>query len=86
MAAGCILFARPLFISLGVAKRVGVLAGLSTLGIFGMVAIYLTGATLRRELSLPGARRGCGDHGERNMSHLSGSSLFCSGLNSHISS
>jgi len=47
MAAGCILFARPLFINLGVAKGVSVLAGLSTLGIFGMVAIYLTGAKLR---------------------------------------
>ena len=40
MAAGCILFARPLFINLGIAKGVSVLAGLSTLGIFGMVAIY----------------------------------------------
>ena len=47
MAAGSILYARPLFINLGVAKGVSVLAGLSTLGIFGMVAIYLTGAKLR---------------------------------------
>jgi DHA1 family multidrug resistance protein-like MFS transporter len=47
MAAGCILFARPLSINLGVAKGVGVLAGLSTIRGFGMMAIYLTGATLR---------------------------------------
>ena len=47
MAAGSILFAHPLFVNLGIAKGVSVLAGLSTLGIFGMVAIYLTGARLR---------------------------------------
>ena len=47
LAASYVLFARPLSTNLGVAKGVGVLAGLSTLGIFGMVAIYLTGATLR---------------------------------------
>ena len=47
MAAGCVLFSRPLSINLGVAKGVGVLAGLSTLGVFGMMAIYLTGVTLR---------------------------------------
>ena len=47
MAAGSILYARPLFVNLGIGKGVSVLAGLSTLGIFGMVAIYLTGAKLR---------------------------------------
>ncbi|KAH7364825.1 major facilitator superfamily domain-containing protein [Rhexocercosporidium sp. MPI-PUGE-AT-0058] len=47
MAAGSILYARPLFVNLGVGKGISVLAGLSTLGIFGMVAIYLTGAKLR---------------------------------------
>jgi DHA1 family multidrug resistance protein-like MFS transporter len=47
MAAGSILYARPLFINLGIAKGVTVLAGLSTLGIVGMIAIYLTGAKLR---------------------------------------
>lgn len=47
MAAGSILFARPLFVNLGVAKGVSVLAGLSTLGIFGMLAIWLTAAKLR---------------------------------------
>jgi len=47
MAAGSILYARPLFVNLGIGKGVSVLAGLSTLGIFGMVAIYFTGAKLR---------------------------------------
>jgi MFS transporter, DHA1 family, multidrug resistance protein len=47
IAAGCVLFARPLFISLGVAKGVSVLAGLSTIRGFGMMAVYLTEATLR---------------------------------------
>ena len=47
MAAGSILYARPLFVNLGVAKGVTVLAGLSTLGVFGIVAIYMTGAKLR---------------------------------------
>jgi DHA1 family multidrug resistance protein-like MFS transporter len=47
MAAGSILYARPLFVNLGIGKGVSVLAGLSALGIFGMVAIYLTDAKLR---------------------------------------
>lgn len=47
MAAGSILYARPLFINLGIGNGVSVLDGLSTLGIFGMVALYLTGAKLR---------------------------------------
>jgi DHA1 family multidrug resistance protein-like MFS transporter len=47
MAAGSIVYARPLFVNLGVGKGVSVLAGLSTLGIFGTVAIYLGGKKLR---------------------------------------
>ncbi|KAL5320280.1 hypothetical protein ACEPPN_011081 [Leptodophora sp. 'Broadleaf-Isolate-01'] len=47
MAAGSILYARSLFVNLGIGRGISVLAGLSTLGIFGMVAIYLTGAKLR---------------------------------------
>jgi DHA1 family multidrug resistance protein-like MFS transporter len=47
MACGSILYARPLFLNLGVDKGITLLAGLSILGIFGMVAIYLTGAKLR---------------------------------------
>jgi DHA1 family multidrug resistance protein-like MFS transporter len=47
MAAGSIIYARPLFINEGIGKGVSVLAGLSTLGIFGMIALYLFGANLR---------------------------------------
>ncbi|KUJ07884.1 MFS general substrate transporter [Mollisia scopiformis] len=47
MAAGSTLFARPLFLNLGVGKGVSVLAGLSTLGIFGMITIFFIGAKLR---------------------------------------
>ena len=47
MAAGSILYARPLFINVGVAEGVSVLGGLSVLGIVGMIALYLIGAKLR---------------------------------------
>lgn len=47
MAAGSILYARPLFINLGIGRGVSVLAGLTTLGIFGIIVLYLTGAKLR---------------------------------------
>jgi DHA1 family multidrug resistance protein-like MFS transporter len=47
LACGSILYARPLFINVGIAEGVSVLAGLSVLGIFGMATIYLTGKKLR---------------------------------------
>lgn len=47
LACGCILFARPLFINLGVDKGVTLLASLSTLGIIGMFTLYYFGASLR---------------------------------------
>ena len=47
LACGSILFARPLFMHLGVGKGVSLLAGLSTLGVIGMFALYFTGAKLR---------------------------------------
>lgn len=47
LACGSILFARPLFLNLGVGKGVSLLAGLSTLGIVGMFTLYFTGARLR---------------------------------------
>lgn len=47
LACGSILFARPLFINLGVGRGVSLLAGLSTLGIVGMFTLYFTGARLR---------------------------------------
>ena len=42
------MFARPLFLNLGVSKGVSLLAGLSCLGIIGMFVLYFTGARLRR--------------------------------------
>jgi DHA1 family multidrug resistance protein-like MFS transporter len=50
-AAGSILYARPLFVNLGVNKGVTVLASISILGIFGMFAMYHYGARLRARSS-----------------------------------
>jgi MFS transporter, DHA1 family, multidrug resistance protein len=47
LACGSILFARPLFINLGVDKGVTLLAGLSVIGIIGMFVLYIYGAKLR---------------------------------------
>ncbi|MCJ1227704.1 hypothetical protein MMC12_004360 [Toensbergia leucococca] len=47
LACGSILFARPLFINVGIGKGVSVLAGLSCLGIIGMFVLYLQGSKLR---------------------------------------
>lgn len=47
LACGSIMFARPLFINLGVGRGVSLLAGLSTLGIIGMFTLYFIGAKLR---------------------------------------
>ncbi|KAE8358775.1 hypothetical protein BDV27DRAFT_163254 [Aspergillus caelatus] len=46
-AAGFVMFARYMYLDLGIGKGVTVLAGLSVGGIFGMVFIYLYGAKLR---------------------------------------
>jgi MFS transporter, DHA1 family, multidrug resistance protein len=46
-ACGSIMFARPLFINLGVAKGVSLLAGLSVIGIIGMFVLWIYGAKLR---------------------------------------
>lgn len=46
-AGGSVVFARPLFINLGVHKGVTLLAGLSVVGIFGTIAIYKFGKRLR---------------------------------------
>ena len=47
LACGSILFARPLFINLGVDRGVSLLAGLSVMGIVGMFVLYYQGASLR---------------------------------------
>jgi DHA1 family multidrug resistance protein-like MFS transporter len=46
-AGGAIVFARPLFINLGVHRGVTLLAGLSAVGIFGTTALYVFGKRLR---------------------------------------
>jgi DHA1 family multidrug resistance protein-like MFS transporter len=51
MACGSILFARPLFVNLGIAKGVSLLAGLSIAGIVGTITLYLVGAKLRARSS-----------------------------------
>ena len=47
LAAGAILFARPLFINLGVGRGVTLLAGLTVTGILGILALWHYGAALR---------------------------------------
>ena len=47
LACGSILFARPLFLNLGVDRGVSLLAGLSVMGILGMFVLYYQGANLR---------------------------------------
>ncbi|KAK1817300.1 hypothetical protein LTR12_008282 [Friedmanniomyces endolithicus] len=46
-AAACVLFARPMFINLGVGGGVSVLAGLSCLGVVGMFGLWKYGGWLR---------------------------------------
>jgi DHA1 family multidrug resistance protein-like MFS transporter len=41
------MFARPLYNNLGIAKGVTLLAGLSVLGIIGLVGLYIFGPKLR---------------------------------------
>ncbi|CAD6570050.1 MAG: hypothetical protein ASARMPRED_003477 [Alectoria sarmentosa] len=46
-AFAAILFARPMFLKLGIGRGISLLAGLSVLGIIGMWLLYLYGAKLR---------------------------------------
>jgi hypothetical protein len=70
MAAGCILYARPLLVNLGVAKGVSLLGWAQQDEGFWYDGYLPYRGDGGRDLSLPRARRGCGDHGERNMSHF----------------
>ena len=47
LACGSVIFARPLFVNLGVHKGVTVLGGLSVVGIFGTIVLYVFGKKLR---------------------------------------
>ncbi|KAH8201259.1 hypothetical protein TruAng_004576 [Truncatella angustata] len=47
LAFASILFARPMFANLGVARGTTLLGGLSTIGIVGIWVLYFTGARLR---------------------------------------
>jgi DHA1 family multidrug resistance protein-like MFS transporter len=47
MACGSIIFARPLFLNVGIAEGVTLLGGLSVVGIIGTITIYYYGAALR---------------------------------------
>jgi DHA1 family multidrug resistance protein-like MFS transporter len=47
LAAGAILFARPLFLNLGIQRGVTLLAGLTISGVIGIFVLYFYGATLR---------------------------------------
>lgn len=46
-AAGCVLFARPMFVNLGIGQGVSILAGLSCLGTAGMFFLWKYGKVLR---------------------------------------
>ncbi|KAJ9645404.1 hypothetical protein H2204_000983 [Knufia peltigerae] len=46
-AAGCVVFSRPMFLTLGVGGGVSLLAGLAVVGVVGMFALYFYGAKLR---------------------------------------
>ncbi|KAL3490654.1 MFS general substrate transporter [Aspergillus germanicus] len=47
IAVGCVAFARPLFVNLGVDRGVKLLGGFSVAGIMGTTAIYVFGKRLR---------------------------------------
>ena len=46
-AAGCVVFSRPMFITLGVGGGVSLLAGLAVIGVAGMFGLWKFGAGLR---------------------------------------
>jgi DHA1 family multidrug resistance protein-like MFS transporter len=47
LAAGFVMFSRPMYLSIGIQKGVSILAGLSILGILGMLVLFFYGANLR---------------------------------------
>lgn len=51
LACGSIMFARPLYMNLGIGRGISVLGGCSTLGILGIWYLYLWGDRLRARSS-----------------------------------
>lgn len=47
LAAGAVIFARPMFINMGVGEGISLLAGLASVGVVGMFVLYYYGAQLR---------------------------------------
>lgn len=47
LAAGAILFSRPLFLNVGIAEGVTLLAGLTVSGVIGIFVLWYYGANLR---------------------------------------
>jgi MFS transporter, DHA1 family, multidrug resistance protein len=47
MAAGSIIFARPLYLNLGIGQGISVLGGLLCLGVVGIWFLYYFGGRLR---------------------------------------
>jgi DHA1 family multidrug resistance protein-like MFS transporter len=47
LAAGFVMFSRPMYLRIGIQKGVSILAGLSILGILGMLILFFYGANLR---------------------------------------
>lgn len=47
LAAGAILFSRPLFLNVGIAEGVTLLAGLTVSGVIGIFVLWIYGANLR---------------------------------------
>lgn len=54
VAAAAILFSRPMYLNLGVAKGVSVLGGLSFMGIIGVFVSYIYGKTMRSKSKFSG--------------------------------
>ena len=47
LAAGCIIFAHPLYVNLGIGAGISLLGGLMCVGVVGVWILYYAGAKLR---------------------------------------
>jgi DHA1 family multidrug resistance protein-like MFS transporter len=67
LAAGFVLFGRPLFINLGIGGGVSLLAGLTCLCIPGIVLLYIFGASLRAKSKFAGAAGSTSNSAEKKV-------------------